>query len=223
MVQVNTIGHTNNSSYDYANVYSIWGRKAMEQRELRQVVMFVKGLLTNLSSLARTGFRKAGISKPETVLEHSFSVALFAFVIAIMERVNPDISASMGFLHDLGESRTGDFDPEATEVLKALGISKQQMDEASVAMQLDSLPLILRRALKKRMDEFHRQETVRAWCVHDADLLDRGLKALLYLGVAQFPRRLIAIINEIESQLKTEGGRTLWRIMLENEHTKRGD
>lgn len=187
----------------------------MKNQELKQLVFFVKNFLVTLGSLQRTGFRRAGVDNPETVLEHSFGTAVLASIIATMEGIDADRCVAIAMFHDIGEIGTGDIDPKAMEILEKIGASKESLDKAAEELQMKELPLRFRQFLQKRMDEFRSSKKI-GRCVQDADLIHRGLTSILSRRVARFPGHLEKMIVEIAEQLKTKGGAQFWQIILES-------
>lgn len=61
-----------------------------------------------LKRLPRAGWLVAGVPHPESVAEHSFRVAVLAYLIAVLEGADPNRAAALGLFHDLPETRIGD-------------------------------------------------------------------------------------------------------------------
>lgn len=62
----------------------------------------------HLRRLPRAGWTLAGVPNGESVAEHSFRVAVLAYLIASEEGANAEHAAVLGLFHDLPETRTGD-------------------------------------------------------------------------------------------------------------------
>lgn len=67
-------------------------------------------ILKDIRNLKRSGWLSCGVSHPESVAEHSFSLALSVLLLT-PENLNRDKSVAMALLHDLQEIHTGDFMP----------------------------------------------------------------------------------------------------------------
>lgn len=59
-------------------------------------------------SIKRTGWVREGIKDSESVAEHSFKLAVLAFILAPQLKVDQDKLIKMAIIHDLGEIKTGD-------------------------------------------------------------------------------------------------------------------
>lgn len=85
----------------------------------------------NLRNIRR--FNKDFMLHPETVAEHSFYTAYYAYIIALDMRqrgisINPELTMRYGLLHDIEEATTGDVSrdykhatPEIRKTMEALG------------------------------------------------------------------------------------------------------
>ena len=67
----------------------------------------------NLKKISRQGWiDKLSISEPESVADHSYSMAVIGMVISDLENYNSEKIIKMVLLHDLAESKIGDYTPE---------------------------------------------------------------------------------------------------------------
>ena len=73
---------------------------------------FFKNAL-NLKNISRQGWiDKLSIEHPESVADHSYSMAIMGMVISDFENYDTEKILKMILLHDLAESKIGDFTPE---------------------------------------------------------------------------------------------------------------
>ena len=67
----------------------------------------------NLKKISRQGWiDKLSINDPESVADHSYSMAVIGMVISDLENYNSEKIIKMVLLHDLAESKIGDYTPE---------------------------------------------------------------------------------------------------------------
>jgi len=79
------------------------------------VLDFFKNAL-NLKNISRQGWiDKLSIKDPESVADHSYSMAIMAMVISDLENYDSEKILKMVLLHDLAESKIGDFTPESNK------------------------------------------------------------------------------------------------------------
>ena len=70
-------------------------------------------ITTNLKKIPRKGWTtKLGISSPESVADHTFSMSTIAMVLADLQKLNTEKVLKMSLLHDIAESITGDLTPD---------------------------------------------------------------------------------------------------------------
>ena len=68
---------------------------------------------TNLKTISRQGWiDKLSIKNPESVADHSYSMAIMAMIISDLENYDSEKILKMTLLHDLAESKIGDLTPE---------------------------------------------------------------------------------------------------------------
>ena len=66
-----------------------------------------------MKNISRQGWiDKLSIKHPESVADHSYSMAIMAMVISDLENYDSEKILKMVLLHDLAESKIGDFTPE---------------------------------------------------------------------------------------------------------------
>ena len=118
-----------------------------------------------LLDMPRTHVRNLGNNTPDTIASHCYHVAVIAYCIARMEKLDHETgmkAMSMGVLHDLPEARTGDVDFVAKNYVE-VNESKAIRDQfAGLPFAKDLLLLI---------DEYEERETHVAKCAKDADSL----------------------------------------------------
>ena len=73
-------------------------------------------IVINLKNVPRKGWtNKLKIKNPESVADHSFSMALMAMILSELHKLDTKKILEMALLHDLVESIVGDFTPAEME------------------------------------------------------------------------------------------------------------
>jgi putative hydrolase of HD superfamily len=131
-----------------------------------------------LKRTPRTGWVQRGIVGAEDVAAHSYGVAFTALVLAQVMEAPVDLERVMimALLHDLPEGVTTDIPTPAWKFLPdgiKTGVERQAMSAimGETSFEAAFLPF---------WEELHRQESLEAQLVHDADKLDMYLQALIY-------------------------------------------
>jgi putative hydrolase of HD superfamily len=161
-----------------------------------------------LKSVPRTGWRDRGLDslRVESVADHSFGVALLAWVCALQRHadgaaIDPERVLKLAIIHDLAEAETGDStpydpaaipsedDPAARRVFLETRHSRdpgrratKRADENAVMRALlDALPVATGSALEELWDELHLGESPEARFVKQVDRLETFLQSRFYL------------------------------------------
>jgi putative hydrolase of HD superfamily len=131
-----------------------------------------------LKKLPRAGWLLAGIASPESVADHSFRVAVLAYVIALQEGANPERAATLGLFHDFPEARIGDVPSVGKPYVRTADPSKV------IADQTAALPAALAEHITALIAEHESAKTAGATleskCSRDADKLELLLQAREY-------------------------------------------
>ena len=68
--------------------------------------------VANLKKIQRKGWKeKLNLATPESVADHTYSMTVIAMVLAELFNFDVQKTIKMSLLHDLAESKTGDFTP----------------------------------------------------------------------------------------------------------------
>lgn len=155
----------------------------------------------HLKRTKRAGWWIAGVRDPESVAEHSYRVAVIAFVLATMEGCNADRAATLAVFHDLPETRLGDIPSTGKPFVRTA-----PADDVS-AEQTKDLPPAIGNAVQDVISEFEAKETPEAVCAKDADRLECLLQAREY--EAQGYRLARPWADTMAAAVRTESGRRL--------------
>lgn len=144
--------------------------------EFLKFVHFVE----KLKNIKRSGWKRVKIPHPESVADHSFSVAMLAMTLASKAQINQEKAIKMALIHDLGEAITGDIvtiSPDGDKTLPNLQDKLLAEDKAvkEIIALLDDKEEYL-----KLYNEFKKNETPLANFVNELDKLELGLQANEY-------------------------------------------
>ncbi len=117
-----------------------------------------------LKRIERTGYPYLGTGK-ENVASHSFGVCFCAWILAELceEKVNKEKLFKMALIHDLPETRTGDFN--AVNKLYDTADEKKALEDAFEGLEIKEEVLSL-------WKEYREQKSIEAKILHDADVID---------------------------------------------------
>lgn len=186
----------------------------MNKQQVLATAQLVLELLT-LKNAPRTGWTRVGVplASLETVAAHSYGSMIIAVILAFLEKREAGRSAVLSAIHDAGETRTSDITPLLSRILEQHGLSRDEIDRTAEEEQREGLPRNMRNFLGDVLEEFRAAETPDAQIAQDAQLIDRGLQALLYQRQG-YPTQ--SWVEEILPKLYTGSGKILWQTILDS-------
>ena len=95
---------------------------------LSMIEKFLKNAI-NLKKISQGWIEKLDIKNPESVADHTFMMAIVGMLISDSENYNFEKILKMILLHDLAESKIGDFTPDQISREKKLELENQAFDE----------------------------------------------------------------------------------------------
>ena len=139
------------------------------------ILDFFKNAL-NLKNISRQGWiDKLSIEHPESVADHSYSMAIMGMVISDLENYDSEKMLKMILLHDLAESKIGDYTPNQISKENKIKIENNAYDEI-----IGTLPNAIKLQYGKIWKEYQKQESPESTIVHQIDKLEMVLQAKMY-------------------------------------------
>ncbi|MDH3677893.1 MAG: HD domain-containing protein [Nitrosopumilus sp.] len=133
-------------------------------------------ITANLKTVKRQGWiDKLSLNNPESVADHSFSMAIIGMVLSDSKEYNTEKILKMILLHDLAESITGDFTPE--QILKN---EKINLENKTIKEILTYLPKNLNQQYLNLWNEYQENNSKESHFVHQIDKLEMALQAKIY-------------------------------------------
>jgi putative hydrolase of HD superfamily len=130
----------------------------------------------NLKNISRQGWiNKLSLKHPESVADHSYSMSIMGMVISDLENYNSEKILKMILLHDLAESKIGDYTPNQISKENKIKIENKAYDEI-----INSLPDAIKLQYGQIWEEYQKQESPESKIVHQIDKLEMALQAKMY-------------------------------------------
>ena len=130
----------------------------------------------NLKKISRQGWiDKLSLDNPESVADHSYSMAVMSMVISDLENYNSEKILKMVLLHDLAESKIGDRTPEQISNEKKNKLENNAFDEI-----IKNLPDSIKSQYLKIWQEYQENTSPESKIVHQIDRLEMALQAKIY-------------------------------------------
>jgi putative hydrolase of HD superfamily len=157
-------------------------------------------LVSELKKVPRKGWKeKAGISKPESVADHSYGTAIMAMIFSDIKDLNTEKIVKMALLHDLAESITGDFIPN--EISKE---SKKIVENEAMEDILSKLPSNIVTQYREIWTEFQECKTNESILLHDVDRLEMAIQAIKYFSEGHPKEKLQEFVESAKKEIKSK-------------------
>ena len=133
-------------------------------------------IVANLKNIDRQGWiDKLSIDNPESVADHTYSMAVMSMVISDLEDYDSEKIIKMVLLHDLAESEIGDHTPEQIDKDE-----KRKLEDISFNKIIENLPKNIRTQYLQIWNEFQEGISEESIIVHQLDRLEMVLQAKIY-------------------------------------------
>jgi len=133
-------------------------------------------IAANLKTVPRQGWiDKLSIKNPESVADHTYSMAIIGMVLSDSQKYNTEKILKMILLHDLAESIIGDFTPEQKSKQE-----KKLLEDKTFKNILIHLPENLQKQYRQLWKEYQKNDSKEANFVHQIDKLEMVLQAKIY-------------------------------------------
>ncbi len=130
----------------------------------------------NLKKIQRQGWMdKLSITNPESVSDHSYSMAIMCMVISDMQNLNSEKILKMALLHDLAESQIGDFTPDQIDKEK-----KKKIENIAFEKITKCLPKQIKINYLEIWKDYQENISEESKIVHQIDKLEMVLQAKRY-------------------------------------------
>ncbi len=126
--------------------------------------------LYKMKSIRRKGWIDFGIKNAESIAEHSFLLALLAYILGKKKNLDVDKLVKMAIFHDIAEIKVGDLTPRDIEKNKKFKLEK----EALIKMFGNKSEIY------KLWLEYENKSSKEAKFLHELDKFERILQAYIY-------------------------------------------
>jgi putative hydrolase of HD superfamily len=151
----------------------------------------------NLKNIARQGWiDKLSIENPESVADHSYSMAIMGMVISDLENYDSEKILKMILLHDLAESKIGDYTPNQISKENKTKIENNAYDEI-----INMLPDAIKLQYGEIWGEYQKQESPESKIVYQIDKLEMVLQAKMYQKKGAPTEAVVSFFKSAESEI----------------------
>ncbi|MDH3696157.1 MAG: HD domain-containing protein [Nitrosopumilus sp.] len=166
----------------------------------------------NLKNISRQGWiDKLSLDSPESVADHSYSMAIMSMVISDLEDYNSEKILKMVLLHDLAESKIGDYTPDQISKEK-----KKELENKAFFEIVRNLPDRVRIQYLKIWEEYQENNSPESKIVHQIDRLEMVLQAKLYQKEGHPKEKLYSFFESAKIDIVHPKLKELFRKILED-------
>ena len=166
----------------------------------------------NLKKIHRQGWiDKLSIQKPESVADHSYSMAIMGMIISDLENYNSEKIIKMILLHDLAESKIGDYTPGQIDLEK-----KNEIENTAFLKILEDLPVSLKSQYQNFWKEYQENTSPESKIVHQLDKLEMALQAKTYQDEGYSEEQLESFYESVKKEIVNPKLKELFRNIIED-------
>lgn len=170
-------------------------------------------IAANLKNIPRQGWiDKIGITDPESVADHTFSMTIISMIISDIENYNSDKILKMVLLHDLAESIVGDIMPGQISKEK-----KKELEDDAFGKIISKLPDNIQKQYLQIWQEYQENNSKEARFVHQIDKLEMALQAKLYEKNGHSKEKLEAFYDSADLEINDPKLKELFRKIINDE------
>jgi len=130
----------------------------------------------NLKKISRQGWvNELFLNNPESVADHSYSMAVMSMVISDLGNYDSEKILKMVLLHDLAESKIGDYTPKQISREKKYKLENDAFHEI-----IKELPDTIQFQYLQIWKEYQENTSPESNIVHQIDKLEMALQAKIY-------------------------------------------
>jgi len=167
-----------------------------------------------LKDIERTGWKVRKVSKPESVADHSFFLALLCSLYAEQENLNEQKCIKLALFHDLHETICGDICSREFEHEQEISNKeKEECEVKAIHSFSDLMPEKQKQKFKSLALEFIEQKTPEAKFVRDLDLIEMCLQVLFYKKADRIEGDNSDFFRKTERELCTRTARDLFSVL----------
>ncbi len=151
----------------------------------------------NLKKIRRQGWiDKLSIESPESVADHSYSMAIIGMVISDLQNYNSEKILKMILLHDLAESKIGDHTPQQLDKEK-----KNKLENNAFNEIIKNLPDLIKSQYLQIWQEYQENNSPESKIVHQIDKLEMALQAKIYEKDGHSKEKLEAFFESAKTDI----------------------
>ena len=169
-------------------------------------------IAANLKRIPRQGWiDKLSLNNPESVADHSYSMAVMSMVISDLGNYDSEKILKMVLLHDLSESYIGDYTPE--QISKE---GKNKLENNAFNEIIKKLPNLIQSQYLKIWQEYQENKSPESNIVHQIDKLEMVLQAKIYQKEGESKEKLESFFESTKIEITDTKLKELFIKIMDN-------
>ncbi len=166
----------------------------------------------NLKKIPRQGWvDKLALDNPESVADHSYSMAVISMVLSDLENYNSEKIIKMVLLHDLAESEIGDYTPQQLSKEK-----KNKLENNAFNEIIKNLPDLIKSQYLQIWQEYQENDSPESKIVHQIDRLEMALQAKIYEKDGHSQKKLESFFESAKTDITDPKLKELFTKIIED-------
>jgi putative hydrolase of HD superfamily len=154
-------------------------------------------IAANLKKIPRQGWiNKLSLEKPESVADHTYSLAIMGMVFSDLENFNTEKILKIILLHDLAESVVGDMTPDQISKNK-----KTKLENKAIKKILRKLPPSIQKQYAILWEEYQSNSSEEVKIIHQLDKLEMALQAKIYFNEGHSNEKLSSFLKSAKDEI----------------------
>ena len=173
------------------------------------IIDFLKTVV-NLKKIHRQGWiDKLSMKNPESVAEHSYSMAMMGMIMSDIENQDSEKIIKMILLHDLAESEIGDYVPGEIQLEE-----KKKLENEAFLKIIEPLPNNTKLQYETLWKDYQKNDSAEAKMVHQLDKLEMVLQAKTYENEGYSKEKLKPFFESAENEITHPKLKELFRNIM---------
>ncbi|MCH7966442.1 MAG: HD domain-containing protein [Nitrosopumilus sp.] len=169
-------------------------------------------IAANLKKISRQGWvDKLSLKNPESVADHSYLMAVIGMVISDLGNYNSEKIIKMILLHDLAESKIGDYTPKQLSKEK-----KNELENNAFNEIIENLPNSIKLQYLQIWQEYQQNNSIESKLVHQIDKLEMALQAKIYSEDGHSPEKLECFFESAKTDITNSKLKELFTKIIED-------
>ena len=169
-------------------------------------------IAANLKKISRQGWvDKLSLKNPESVADHSYLMAVIGMVISDLGNYNSEKIIKMILLHDLAESKIGDYTPKQLSKKK-----KNELENNAFNEIIENLPNSIKLQYLQIWQEYQQNNSIESKLVHQIDKLEMALQAKIYSEDGHSPEKLECFFESAKTDITNSKLKELFTKIIED-------